>query len=55
MKNMTDDILNKFIAGFKEGYFIRVGSKKHDIFIGKDDEGRYCFEYRGSFSPVKVI
>ena len=52
---MTDDILNKFIAGFKEGYFIRVGSKKHDIFIGKDDEGRYCFEYRGSFSPVKVI
>lgn len=24
---MTDDILNKFIAGFKEGYFIRVGSK----------------------------
>lgn len=52
---MTDSILNKFLAGFQEGYFVRVGSKKHDIFIGKDDEGRYCFEYRGMFTPVKVV
>lgn len=52
---MTDSILNKFLAGFQEGYFVRVGSKKHDTFIGKDDEGRYCFEYRGMFTPVKVV
>ena len=52
---MMDNILTKFLAGFKNGYFIRVGSKKHNVFIGKDDEGRYSFEYRGNFYPVKLI
>lgn len=52
---MTDNILKRFLEGFKEEHFIRVGSKKHNLFIGKDDEGRYCFEYRGAFSPVKII
>ena len=52
---MTDNILKRFIEGFKEGHFVRVGSKRHDLFIGKDDEGRYCYEYRGVFSPVKIV
>lgn len=52
---MTDNILKRFIEGFKEEHFVRVGSKKHDLFIGKDDEGRYCYEYRGVFSPVKIV
>lgn len=52
---MTDSILTRFLEGFKEGHFIRVGSKKHNLFIGKDEEGRYCYEYRGIFSPVKIV
>ena len=50
-----DSILSKFTAGFKNGYFVRIGSKSHNVFIGKDDEGRYCFEFRGRFVPVKLL
>lgn len=52
---MMDSILSKFTEGFKNGYFVRVGSKNHNIFIGKDEDGRYCFEYRGTFSPIKIV
>ena len=54
-KNTMDNILQKFINDFRTGFFVRVGSKEHDLFIGKDDEGRYCFEYRGNFTPVKLV
>ena len=50
-----DSILSKFTAGFKNGYFVRIGSKSHNVFIGKDDEGRYCFEFRGRFVPVILL
>ena len=52
---MTDSILKKFTEGFKDGYFIRIGLKEHNIFIGKDEEGRFCFEYRGVFNPIKIV
>lgn len=52
---MTDNMLKRFLEGFKDGHFIRVGSKMHNLFIGKDDEGRYCYEYRGVFTPVKIV
>lgn len=52
---MINNILSKFTEGFKDGYFVRVGLKSQNIFIGKDEEGRLCFEYRGIFTPVKII
>lgn len=55
MSMMDNNILKKFLSGFKNGYFIKVGSKEKQLFIGKDDEGRYCFEFRGEFVPVKLI
>lgn len=54
-KNMMDSILKKFLDGFKDEYFVRVGQKNHDFFIGRDENGFYCFEFRGDFSPVKLI
>lgn len=50
-----DSILTKFLDGFKDEYFVRVGQKKHNFFIGRDENGYYCFEYRGDFSPIKLI
>lgn len=52
---MMDNILSKFANGFKDGYFVRVGSKSLNIFIGKDEDGRFCFEYRGIFTPIKIV
>lgn len=54
MKSTTDNILAKFLEGFKESYFVRVGTKDHNLFIGKDEKNRFCFEYRGSFIPVRL-
>lgn len=55
-KSMMDNtILKQFLADFNNGYFIKVGNKTKQLFIGKDDEGRYCFEFRGKFIPVKLI
>lgn len=54
-KNMMDNLLSKFTKGFKDGYFVRVGAKNLNIFIGKDEEGRFCFEYKGVFTPIKII
>lgn len=54
-KNMMDSLYEKFKAGYKNGYFVKVGEKAHNMFIGKDEEGRFCFEFRGSFTPVKLI
>jgi len=52
---MDNTILKQFLADFNNGYFIKVGNKTKQLFIGKDDEGRYCFEFRGKFIPVKLI
>lgn len=54
-KNMMDNLFIKFIEGIDAGNFLRVGNRDYDLFIGKDDEGRYCFEYRGRFKPIKII
>lgn len=51
---MTDSILKQFLAGFGAGYFLRIGDPNHNLFIGRDDDGRYCFEFRGRYVPVKL-
>lgn len=53
-KNMTGNLLKHFMDGFRDAYFLRIGDKNHNLFIGRDDEGRYCFEFRGQYKPVKL-
>ena len=53
--NMTDNtILESFLKGFNSSYFVKVGNYSKQLFIGKDDEGRFCFEFIGKFTPVKL-
>lgn len=50
-----DNLVSKFKECTKNGYFIRVGDIKHNMFVGKDDDGRFCIEYRGNFKPTKLV
>lgn len=52
---MMDNLLGKFREGFKNGYFIRIGDVAHNMFIGKDEDGHFCFEFRGRFRPMKLV
>lgn len=54
-KTMKNDIFKKFTEGFDNGFFIRVGDNRNiNLYIGKDDEGKYAFEFRGKFIPMRI-
>lgn len=53
---MNSKIYQKFSEGFQSGHFLRIGeSKSLNLYIGKDDHARYCFEFRGHHTPTKVF
>ena len=53
---MKNKLLTLFRDNFPTGSFIRVGENKSiNLYIGRDMEGRYSFDYRGAFIPVRVI
>lgn len=52
---MKNDLYNKFLEGFQSGYFIRVGQNRDiNLYIGKDENGQFAFEFRGQFSPIRL-
>lgn len=54
-KKMKNSIYNKFTEGFECGYFIRIGENRDiNLYIGKDDDARYSFDFRGDFKKVKL-
>lgn len=53
---MKNKIYKLFSEGFKRGQYIRL--KEHDtlhIYVGKDDNGRFSFEYRGHYTPSRLL
>lgn len=53
---MNNKIYITFAAGFQSGHFLRIGGNDAlNMYIGKDDHARYCFEFRGHHTPVKVL
>ena len=55
MKNDIYDIYKIFKEGFQCGYYQRVGDNRLiSLYIGKDCNGRYSFEYRGSYKPIRI-
>lgn len=52
---MKNNIYKEFQKDFPSRHFIRIGDNRHlSLYIGKDDEGRYSFDFRGVFSPVRI-
>ena len=54
-KMMKNDIYQKFNEGFDNGFFIKVGDNRIiNLYIGKDEEGKFAFEFRGKFVPMRI-
>lgn len=52
MKNRFYEI---FVGEFRPGQFIRLGKNKElSLYLGKDDNGNYAFEFRGKYTPIKI-
>lgn len=53
---MKNSIYEVFSRGFQSGYYIRIGNNHSlHLYLGKDDNGNYAFEFRGNYSPVKIV
>ncbi len=51
----NNDIFNAFQQGFPIRHFIRIGENRLlSLYIGRDDEGRYSFDFRGHFKPARI-
>ncbi|MBP1539561.1 MAG: PD-(D/E)XK motif protein [Prevotella sp.] len=53
---MMNSILHKFRGGFQNSQFQRVGENRDlRIYIGKDEQGRFSFDFRGKFTPARIV
>lgn len=55
MKMMHNDIYKTFKEDFPSRHFIRFGDNRHlSLYIGRDDDARYSFDFRGIYKPVRI-
>ena len=48
-------IYKTFREDFQSRHFIRFGDNRHlCLYIGRDDNARYSFDFRGKYKPVKI-
>ena len=53
MKN--NEIYQTFREEFPSCHFIRFGENRHlSLYIGRDDDARYSFDFRGKYKPTKI-
>lgn len=52
---MKNDIYKIFSEDFPSRNFVRIGENKHiSLYIGRDDDARYSFDFRGNFKPSRI-
>lgn len=52
---MKNEIYKIFSGDFRPGSYIRLGENKDlSLYLGKDDSGKYAFEFRGKYNPIKI-
>ncbi len=51
----NSDIYRTFREDFPSRHFIRFGDNRHlSLYIGRDDNARYSFDFRGKYKPVRI-
>ena len=52
---MKNDIYKIFSEDFPSRHFVRIGENKHiSLYIGRDDDARFSFDFRGNFKPSRI-
>ena len=52
---MNNEILKTFLKEFPSRHFIRFGENRRlGLYIGRDDDARYSFDFRGKYKPVRI-
>ena len=52
---MKNNIYKIFESSFIDGQFLRIGdNRKLNLYIGRDECGRYSFDFRGIFYPQRI-
>lgn len=55
LAKMKNEIYEKYREGFQLGFYQRVGENRAvNFYIGKDDKGRFSFEFRGLYNPFRI-
>ena len=51
----NNDVYKTFREDFPSRHFIRFGDNRHlSLYIGRDDDARYSFDFRGKYKPVRI-
>lgn len=51
----NNEVYKIFREDFPSRHFIRFGDNRHlSLYIGRDDDSRYSFDFRGKYKPVKI-
>ena len=51
----NSDVYKTFRENFPIRHFIRFGDNRHlSLYIGRDDEARYSFDFKGKYKPVRI-
>lgn len=55
MTMSNNEIYKTFKEGFPSRHFIRFGDNRNlSLYIGRDDNARYSFDFRGKYKPVRI-
>lgn len=55
MTMSNNEIYKTFREDFPSRHFIRFGDNRHiSLYIGRDDDARYSFDFRGKYKPVRI-
>ncbi|MGN0221108.1 MAG: PD-(D/E)XK motif protein [Prevotella sp.] len=51
----NNEVYKTFREEFPIRHFIRFGDNRHlSLYIGRDDDARYSFDFRGKYKPVRI-
>lgn len=52
---INNEVYKTFREDFPSRHFIRFGDNRHlSLYIGRDDDARYSFDFRGKYKPVRI-
>ena len=55
-KIMKNNLFSTFSQGFQSGYYKRIGDNQDlSLYVGKDENGNYAFEFRGKYTPERIM